>query len=88
MGKWARYINKEIKLSLFYPIKAIECLPNRLTPFNFKIHYKEKNYLRVRTAVFKYITSPTVKGSVCWYISILVCHAPAFPRSHVLSSIT
>ena len=36
-------------------------LPNRLTPFNFKIYYKKENYLKVRTAVFKYITPPIVK---------------------------
>ena len=42
----------------------MECLPNKLTPFNFKIHYKEENYLKVKTAVFKYITPFIVKGSV------------------------
>ena len=62
-------------------------LPNRLTPFNFEIYYKEENYLKVRTVVFKYITPPIVKGSVRWYISILVHCAPTFPRSHVLSFI-
>ena len=42
----------------------MECLSNKLTPFNFKIYYKEKNYLKVRTAVFKYITSPIVKFGI------------------------
>ena len=42
----------------------MECLPNRLTPFNSEIHYKKENYLKVRTAAFKYTTSPIVKGSV------------------------
>ena len=36
-------------------------MPNRLTPFNFKIYYKEENYLKVKTAVFKYMTPPIVK---------------------------
>ena len=36
-------------------------MPNRLTPLYSKIYYKEKNYLKVRTAVFKYITPPIVK---------------------------
>ena len=67
-------------------MKAVECLPNKLTPFNFKIHYKEKNYLKVKTVIFKYITPPIVKGSVYWYIGILVCYAPTFPYSHILSS--
>ena len=47
----------------------MECLPNRLTPFNFKIYYKEENYLKVKTVLFKYITPPKVKFStlVYWY---------------------
>ena len=44
-------------------------LPNRLTLFNFKIYYKEKNYLKVKTAVFKYTTPSIVKVQ---YISISV----------------
>ena len=48
----------------------MEYLPNRLTPFNFKIHYKEENYLEVKTASFKYITPPHSKGSVCRYIAL------------------
>ena len=63
----------------------MECLFNRLTLFNSKIYYKEENYLKVRTIVFKYTTPPIVKGSVYWYISILVYCVPAFPYSHVLS---
>ena len=42
----------------------MECLPNKLTFFNFKIYYKKENYLKVKTAIFKYITPPIVKGSV------------------------
>ena len=42
-------------------------MPNRLTPLYFKIYYKEENYLKVKTAVFKYITPPYSKG-----LSILV----------------
>ena len=53
----------------------MECLPNRLTPFNFKIYYKEENYLKVKTAVFKYITPSIVKFGIlvrryAQYISI------------------
>ena len=40
----------------------MECVPNRLTPLYSKIYYKEENYLKVKTAVFKYITSPYSKG--------------------------
>jgi hypothetical protein len=29
-------------------------MPNRLTPLYSKIYYKEENYLKVRTIVFKY----------------------------------
>ena len=48
----------------------MECLPNRLTPLYSKIYYKEENYLKVKTVVFKYITSPHSKGWVC---GALVC---------------
>ena len=44
----------------------MECIPNRLTPLYSKIYYKEENYLKVRTVVFKYITPPYSKGWVCW----------------------
>ena len=44
-------------------------MPNRLTPLYSKIYYKEENYLKVKTAVFKYITPPIVKVK---YIGILV----------------
>ena len=61
--------------------KAIKYLPNRLTSFNFKIYYKEENYLKVKTTVFKYITPPIVKVQyigtlvrlVYKYISMQVC---------------
>ena len=46
-------------------MKAIKCSLNRLTPFNFEIYYKEENYLKVKTVLFKYITSPYSKGLVC-----------------------
>ena len=37
-------------------------LPNKLTLLYSKIYYKEENYLKVKTAVFKYITPPYSKG--------------------------
>ena len=67
-------------------------MPNRLTLLYSKIYYKEENYLKVRTAVFKYITPPHSKGWVCWYISILVCstflyfYVSLFPYSYVPNS--
>ena len=36
-------------------------MPNKLTPLYSKIYYKEENYLKVKTAVFKYINSSIVK---------------------------
>ena len=65
----------------------MEYLPNRLTPFNFKIYYKKKNYLKVKTAVFKYITPSIVKGPVYWYISILIYYIFIFLYSYILNSI-
>ena len=43
-------------------------MPNRLTPLYSEIYYKEENYLKVKTVVFKYITPLHNKG-----LSILVC---------------
>ena len=43
-------------------------MPNKLTPLYSKIYYKEENYLKVKTTVFKYITPPYSKG---WYIGML-----------------
>ena len=56
-------------------------MPNRLTPLYSKIYYKEENYLKVKTIVFKYITPPYSKGLsmlVCQYISILYSYVPIF----------
>ena len=39
-------------------------MPNKLTPLYSKIHYKEENYLKVKTAVFKYINSSIVKFGI------------------------
>ena len=61
-------------------------MPNRLTPLYSKIYYKEENYLKVKTADFKYITPPYSKGWVCWYINILVYYVPIFLYSHILNS--
>ena len=47
----------------------MEYIPNKLTPLYSKIYYKEENYLKVRTAVFKYITPPIVKVE---YVGMLV----------------
>ena len=63
----------------------MEYLPNRLTPLYFKIYYKEENYLKIKTAVFKYITPPYSKGWVRRYINILVCYIFIFPYSHILT---
>ena len=56
-------------------------MPNRLTPLYSEIYYKEKNYLKVKTAVFKYITPPIVKVE---YISMLVhFYIPIFLHSYI-----
>ena len=58
----------------------MECSPNRLTPLYSEIYYKEKNYPKVKTVVFKYITPPYSKGWVCRYINY---QYNIFPRSHI-----
>ena len=78
-----RYIDRD-KSQASFTKKAVECLPNKLTPLYSEIHYKKENYLKVRTVLFKYITPPYSKGSVRWYISILVRHVPMFLRFYVL----
>ena len=51
-------------------MKAMECLPNKLTPFNSEIYYKKENYLKVKTVFFEYITPPIVKfGTSVYYTS-------------------
>ena len=54
---------------VFFIKKAIKFIPNRLTSFNSKIYYKKENYLKVKTAIFKYITPPIVKFGILvhWY---------------------
>ena len=55
----------------------MEYLPNKLTPLYSEIYYKEENYIKVRTVVFKYINSSIVKVKyvgtsvhlVCEYVS-------------------
>ena len=58
-------------------------MSNRLTPLYSKIHYKEENYLKVKTTVFKYITPPIVKVEyvgilVYWYVISLYSYIPMF----------
>ena len=57
----------------------MEYMPNRLTPLYSKIYYKEENYLKVRTAVFKYITPPIVKVEYISMLVYLVHYIPNIP---------
>ena len=49
-GKWAGYVDKDIERQASFTVKALKCLPNRLTPLYSEIYYKEGNYLKVGTA--------------------------------------
>ena len=64
----------------------MEYLLNRLTLLYSEIYYKEENYLKVKTIIFKYITPPILKVE---YISMLSTsvhsHIPIFSHSHVLN---
>ena len=63
LNNWARYVSKINRQDLTRSLQLlVEGILNRLTPLYSKIYYKEKNYLKVRTAVFKYITPPYSKG--------------------------
>ena len=77
-SKWARYIDKEIIVKPLLLCESRGVFAQQINFFNFEIYYKEENYLKVKTAAFKYITPPIVKGLVCWYVSILVYYTLAF----------
>ena len=47
-------------------MKALECLPNKLTLLYSEIHYEEENYLKVRTELFIYPSPPYSKGLGTW----------------------
>ena len=84
-GNWAKYVDRETIVKPLSLYKSRGVFTQQINSFNFKIHYKEKNYLKVKTIVFKYITPPIVKGSVYWHIGILVYCTPTFPHSYILS---
>ena len=88
LNDWARYINGvRVNETWFnhynYRVKYI---PNRLTLLYSKIYYKEENYLKVKTAVFKYITPPYSKGWVYQYINILIRYISTFLYSYISNS--
>ena len=61
-GKWAGYVGRDVKSQASFTEKAVECLPNRLTLLYSEIHYKEENYLKVRTKLLIYPSPPYGKG--------------------------
>ena len=71
-GKWAKYIDRDIESQASFTKKALEYLPNRLTPLYSKIHYKEENYLKVKTKLLIYPSPPYSKGLSMLRLSILV----------------
>ena len=71
-GKWARYIDRDVKSQAFFTKKALECLPNRLTPLYSKIYYKKENYLKVKTKLLIYLSPLYSKGLSMLRLSILV----------------
>ena len=90
-GKWAKYVDKDIESQASFTKKAIKCLPNKLTPLYFKIYYKEKNYLKVKTELFIYLSPPHSKGSgmwECWYVGTLHSYILAYSRTSSCDSAT
>ena len=61
-GKWAKYVDKDIESQAFFTKKVLKYLLNRLTPLYSEIYYKEKNYLKVKTELLIYPSSPYSKG--------------------------
>ena len=81
----AKYIDRDIKSQASFTKKALECLPNKLTPVYFKIYYKEENYLKVRTELFIYPSPPYSKGWYARYIKYIryVYRSHRSHRSHI-----
>ena len=72
-SNWARCVDK-IKSQVQTGVdqyRSLKVLPNRLTPVYSKNHYKEENYLKVRTVIFKYITPPYSNSLVRQYMGTL-----------------
>ena len=72
-GNWARYVDRmrsQVQLGLIN-IDYCGVLPNRLTPVYSKNYYKEENYLKVKTVIFKYITPPHSNSLVRQYVGTL-----------------
>ena len=79
-SNWARYIDK-IKSPVQTGVdqhRSLRVLPNRLIPIYSKNHYKEENYLKVKTVIFKYITPLHSNG----------CYIPMFSRTLYTESVS
>ena len=59
-------MDRDVKSQASFTKKALECLPNRLTPLYSKIYYKEENYLEIKTKLFIYPSPPYSKGLGMW----------------------
>ena len=73
MYSYTQYVDRDIENQASFIEKALKCLPNRLTPLYSKIHYKEKNYLKVKTELLIYLSPLYSKGLGMWkrwYVSI------------------
>ena len=69
-GNWAKYVDR-IRSQVCTGVdqyRSLGVLPNRLTPIYSENHYEEENYLKVKTVVFKYITSPYSNSLVRQYV--------------------
>ena len=67
-------------------MKALEYLPNRLTPLYSEIYYEEENYLKVRTALLIYPSPPYSKGLGMWEywnVSMLRSYILAYIRTEL-----
>ena len=66
-GNWARCVDRirsQVRTGVDQH-RSLKVLPNRLTPVYSENYYKEENYLKVKTVVFKYITPPYSNG---WFV--------------------
>ena len=79
----ARYIDKKTKVKPLLLCKSCKVFTQQINSFNSEIYYEKENYLKVRTAAFKYTTPPIVKRFstlVRQYVSTSRPRVPTFPH--------
>ena len=85
-GNWAKCVDRmrsqvQTRVDQY---RSLGVLPNRLTPVYSENYYKEENYLKVKTVIFKYIT-PLHSNScyVSTFLYILCTESVSLVREYI-----